>query len=72
MRIVDRIKSIYHRLSHWMDRNFGPDRLTFQPRKINANPAETEALNELRKLYRSHQKTNIAVTGGKSVGKKAL
>jgi len=37
MSIVDRIKSVYKKLSHWIDRNYGPDRLTFQPRNIYAD-----------------------------------
>ena len=71
MRIVSWIKKLHNKFSHWTDRTFGPDRLSFQPRIITAGDVDKDVLNELRKIYRTHQKTNIAVTGGKSVGKKS-
>ena len=69
---INWVKLMYQRLSHWIDRNYGPDRLTFQPRIIKGKAADREMLNELKKLYRSHNKTNISITGGKSAGKKSF
>lgn len=72
MKIVKHLKDAFRRFYCWVDYVFGPDRLTVQPRKIIANSVEKDMLNNLRKLYWFSQKTNIAVTGGKAVGKKSF
>ena len=72
MKIIKHLKDAFRRFSCWVDYVFGPDRLTVQPRKITANSVEKDMLNDLRKLYWFSQKTNIAVTGGKAVGKKSF
>ena len=72
MRIVKRLKDAFHRFSCWLDLNLGPDRLTLQPRRVNDDFTVNKRLHDLRKMYRFCLKTNIAVTGGKAVGKKSF
>ena len=72
MKTVKILKNVFHRFSCWLNRNLGPDRLTVQPRMINADFSVNERLNHLKKIYRFSQKSNIAVTGGKAAGKKSF
>lgn len=72
MKTIKQLKNAFRSISCWFDQHFGLDRLTVLPRKINANSGEKKMLMDLRKLYCFSLKSNIAVTGGETSGKKSF
>ena len=72
MKVIALFQNAFHSIFHWLDRHFGSDRLTTLPRKKPITNEEKNSLNYLRKLYIFSTKTNIAITGEKTCGKKGF
>ena len=72
MKIVNHLNNLFCSISNWFDRYFGPDRLSTLPRRIHSDLGVKKLLRDFRKPYYIFRKTNIAITGGETSGKKSF
>ena len=72
MCIIKKIKNAFQSIAYWYDTSFVLDRLTTLPRKTQSTAMTKRAVKSLRKQYFFSHKTNIAITGDKTCGKKGV
>lgn len=65
-------KVLLCKISKWVDRYFGTDRLSTRARIIQPNSNVKNSLNDFKKSYYLYKHTNIAISGGEASGKKSL